>query len=383
MVKEQLERVLASPLFRHSKRFPEFLRYTVIRALGGETDCLKERMLGVSVFGRDANYDTSADPVVRVTAAEVRKRITQYYEALGHEHELRIEFERGSYVPEFRFSYGRDRQEPSRLPAVADRQKPWARYWLPIAGAAAAVCIVAPLLLLGSTRETALDRFWAPVMAADGPALLCIPDPTLTPQPPATPVAAKGPADPAIQAALLPHVVSLGDSLALSLVSEALGRKGKDFHVRTTENVTLDDLRQGPVVLIGAFDNRWTMRFVTGLRFSFGRDESTGYITDVRNPSSRQWSEPSQPVLGSDTVEYGLITRVVDATTGRSLVSVAGIHSFGTEAAAECLNEIACLESAAKLDSGDWKKGNLQIVLKTNVIGMTSGQPQVLAAYVW
>ncbi len=379
MVKEQLERVLASPLFRNSKRFPEFLRYTVIQALSGETNCLKERMLGVSVFGRDANYDTSGDPVVRVTAAEVRKRITQYYEALGHEHELRIEFERGSYVPEFRFTYEGDSQHAHRAPASAEPQwarKLWTRHWLPITCASAA-CLITSALLLGSTRQTALDRFWAPVVATGNPALLCVPDPSLRPDTPTTTVVT------ANGAAISPHVVSLGDSLALSLVSEVLGRKGKDFHVRTTDDVTLEDLREGPVVLIGAFSNRWTMRLVTGLRFSFGRDDSTGYIADVRNPSSRQWSVPSQTTPGSDMVDYGLITRVVNATTGRSLVTVAGIRSFGTEAAAECLDELACLESAAKLAPGDWKKDNLQIVLKTNVIGTSSGQPQVLAAYVW
>ena len=47
---------------------------------------MKERTLGVEVFGRPPDYDTNADPVVRVTAAEIRKKIAQFY----HERQPRV-----------------------------------------------------------------------------------------------------------------------------------------------------------------------------------------------------------------------------------------------------------------------------------------------------
>jgi hypothetical protein len=74
-IREQLERILADPLFKHSKRYPNLLRYIVERTLDGATADLKERTLGVVVFGREPTYDTSADPIVRLTAGEIRKRI--------------------------------------------------------------------------------------------------------------------------------------------------------------------------------------------------------------------------------------------------------------------------------------------------------------------
>lgn len=383
LVKEQLERILASSLFRNSKRFPDFLRSTVNHALSGETDGLKERTIGIAVFGRAPDYDTSSDPVVRVTAAEVRKRITQYYEAVGHERELRIEFERGSYVPEFRFSYDGDRREhalPSTPKSLVSRSG--GKHWVLVASVAAP-CLALCIFLLGSTRQTALDRFWEPVTSTRDPVLLCIPDPTSTgtlptpaPAPGATPTTA-------LTAAVRPHGVSLGDSIALSLVSGVLGRKEKDFRVRASEDVTLEDLKEGPVVLIGGFSNRWTMRLVTGLRFKFDRDESQGYIADLQNPASREWAVSSGSTGAEDSVDYGLISRVTDPTTGRAVVTVAGIHHYGTQAAAECLSETACLEAAAKFAPGDWKRTNLQIVLKTTVIGQNSGEPRVLAAYAW
>jgi hypothetical protein len=385
MVKEQLERILASSLFRNSRRFPDFLRYTVNHALIGETEGLKERTLGVSVFGRDPNYDTSADPVVRVTAAEVRKRITQYYEALGHEHEMRIEFERGSYVPEFKFSYDNPRRETPAPATTNEKKQRWNTKNWALVGCGVTPCLALCIFLLGSARQTALDRFWGPVVSTDSSALLCIPDPVppsfrSAPAPVQSAMnSAPGPETPAAA----PHVVSLGDSVALSLVSGVLGRKGQDFRVRATEDVTLDDLKEGPVVLIGAFDNKWTMRLATGLRFAFEHDDSSGYIADLKNPLSRQWEAADQFTVGSSSVDYGLISRVIDATTGHSVITVAGLHHFGTEAAAECLAETPCLEAAARLAPGNWRKSNLQIVLKTTVIGQNSGEPQVLAAYIW
>jgi len=99
---DHLERILASPVFRNSKRYASVLRYVVERALEGNADRLKERTIGVDVFGRPADYDTASDHVVRSAMAEIRKRLAQYYQEDGENSELRIEVQPGSYVPQFR-----------------------------------------------------------------------------------------------------------------------------------------------------------------------------------------------------------------------------------------------------------------------------------------
>src|ERR1035441_9064399 len=101
-VREQLERMLESPLFRNSKRYPSLLRFLVERALDGNEGLLKERTLGVEVFHRAPDYDTNQDTVVRLTASEVRKRIAQYYHRPEHAGELQIDWRPGNYVPVFR-----------------------------------------------------------------------------------------------------------------------------------------------------------------------------------------------------------------------------------------------------------------------------------------
>jgi len=101
LVQQQLEKLLSAPHFSSSRRYPSFLRFVVNNALSGQTDLLKERILGVEIFGRGADYDTATDPIVRVTAAEIRKRIEQYYQEAGHDAEIRISLPSGSYVPQF------------------------------------------------------------------------------------------------------------------------------------------------------------------------------------------------------------------------------------------------------------------------------------------
>src|SRR3984885_12783499 len=104
LVREQLNRLLAHPLFTNSKRYPVLLAYTVEQALLGNASELKERTIGVEAFGREPNYDVNLDPVVRTTAAEVRKRLIQYYYSPDHAKELIIELPVGSYAPLFRES---------------------------------------------------------------------------------------------------------------------------------------------------------------------------------------------------------------------------------------------------------------------------------------
>ena len=102
LIREQLNRLLAHPLFTNSKRYPVLLAHTVEQSLLGNASELKERTIGVEAFGRAPNYDVNLDPVVRTTAAEVRKRLIQYYYSPDHARELIIELPVGSYVPSFR-----------------------------------------------------------------------------------------------------------------------------------------------------------------------------------------------------------------------------------------------------------------------------------------
>src|SRR5579862_3556134 len=84
LVREQLERLVAHSLFANSKRYPALLGYVVEQTLQGNAADLKERSIGIEVFGRAPTYDANADPIVRITAGEVRKRLGLYYYDAAH-----------------------------------------------------------------------------------------------------------------------------------------------------------------------------------------------------------------------------------------------------------------------------------------------------------
>jgi hypothetical protein len=94
-----LHGVLEGEAFKGSHRSGKFLKYIISRTVAGDFDSLKERAIGIEVFGRPPGYDTSADAIVRVTASDVRKRLSQHYGRPSAASEYRISLPAGSYIP--------------------------------------------------------------------------------------------------------------------------------------------------------------------------------------------------------------------------------------------------------------------------------------------
>jgi len=101
LVQQTLAEIFQSAPFRASKQSQQLLRYIVDQTLSGRSELLKERLIGVNVFGRRPDYDTNEDPIVRARAAEVRKRLAQFYVGEGSHSQVRIEIALGSYHASF------------------------------------------------------------------------------------------------------------------------------------------------------------------------------------------------------------------------------------------------------------------------------------------
>jgi hypothetical protein len=78
-----------------------FLRFVVDCTLGGKLDGLKEYSIGVEVFDRGSSFDPPLDPVVRVEARRLRKKLEEYYEGEGAHAPVRIQLPKGGYAVEF------------------------------------------------------------------------------------------------------------------------------------------------------------------------------------------------------------------------------------------------------------------------------------------
>lgn len=101
-VRISLRFISESPEFARSWRCRSFLEYVVEQTLMGLESEIKERTLGMELFGLSGDADLSANTIVRVTARDVRRRLRQYYATpQGHATDIQIELNPGSYVPEF------------------------------------------------------------------------------------------------------------------------------------------------------------------------------------------------------------------------------------------------------------------------------------------
>src|SRR6516225_623837 len=100
-VEQQLERIASSERLRRCPQLLRFLAFTVKEALSGRRDGSKERLIGIEVFGRAPDYDAGADPVVRVEARHLRRKLTEYYESEGREDAIEIDLPKGGYQPQF------------------------------------------------------------------------------------------------------------------------------------------------------------------------------------------------------------------------------------------------------------------------------------------
>lgn len=99
-LRQHLKEVIRGTAFQGSHRSGQFLEYIVEKSLAGNFDSLKERVIGIELFGRTPTYDTGDDSIVRVTASDVRKRLLQHYGRYGASSQIRISLPTGSYVPE-------------------------------------------------------------------------------------------------------------------------------------------------------------------------------------------------------------------------------------------------------------------------------------------
>jgi hypothetical protein len=385
-VREELTRVLASHEFRSSKRSQDFLRFVVEHTLRGSADILKERTIGIEVFGRPTSYDPSDDATVRVKAGEVRKRLGLYYSTQGAANPLRIELPSGTYVPEFHVTGHAHAETPRGEPTAAlssaihlRRTIPWrARaVWVAV-GALIAAAIGLAFWAAARPASTIVDQFWAPVLRGSSPVLIgaaFVPVWSLDRLP-----GAKEPPHPQDFVELTDQFVGGGDLIATSRLTAMLARLRRPYRVKLGSDVSFPDLRTGPAILVGYSYTRWReissqMRF-----FIDGSREPIG-ITDNGRPT--EWTLPNLPRDRRTGEDYAIVSRVFHPDTHAMLVELAGITQYGTDAASDLVTNSDLMAEALHGAPAGWQQKNLQFVLHVKVISGAPSSPRVVKAYYW
>ena len=403
MILQELHAIVSSHLFKNSKRYPTLLRYVVQETLDGHANRLKERTLGVEVFDRPPDYDTNADPVVRVSAGEIRRRIAQFYHENGEDSRLQIDLPVGSYVPEFKLrmepldgdeNLSRREEsggplEPSQTaihqekfdgyPGDSNRALPKRNLLLPVAIILIVVACIGVYAIHKTYAQTQSDRIWGPVLKSPGSVLLVI---------------GNGPhgliaTSSEEQAALISKVhgpydhISFNEAVSLSRLTDVLAKGAKQYQVKEADLATLQDMHYRSVVFIGAYNNLWTMRLTEGLRFRFQRDGAVARILDIKQPENRDWAVDYTKPYASALYDYAVIARYIDPTTNGHTLIVAGIGAYGTEAASEALSNPADLESLLANVPAGWENKNLELVIKTAIINGEAAHPTLMSATTW
>jgi hypothetical protein len=394
--------ILEHPSFRTSERSSRLFQFLLDRAIVGEATGLKERHIGHEVFGREIGYDTALDPVVRNAASETRKRLRQYDAETGAAQPVRVLLNPGTYVLDFRFSSAAEQHvQPIETSVLGHSLEPPGTTIVPtsvpetvgnkavfrqlrvayVFVAALAICCIALAAVLlhqrGSSSEPdsiadSADPLWAPMFSSGKEVFVSLGHAVVSPS-----NSSGSPPSGAMER------ITITDLKAYTNISGFLQQRHQQYQMRTDTDTTLLDLRARPVVLIGNRNNAWAARLTQNVRYRFDFDSAHTPNTDVvfsiidsQHPEKRVWqTNISKPM--STTVDYAVVGRFFDPTTGGLVLYLAGAGPGGTEAASEFITQARFLRTLP--DKIRNPRTNFEVVLKTPIISGIPGSPEVIA----
>lgn len=420
LVQQNLTQIFQSAPFRSSKQSQHLLQYIVDQTLAGHGELLKERLIGVNVFGRRPDYDTNEDPVVRARAGEVRKRLAQFYLGDGIKSGLRIEISPGSYHAIFtELPQNPAAPSPESKSAPAETEKTESPHlnladdvhdgtykvrrkrlpvWLTLMACATLGLVFGFVVLFRPAAP--VDVFWKPFIDSPNPVLLYsganavymmsgdfmnryeathhVDSLERQGREFVVPISKDMKLEPSDLVAFKNDFITLGDLTANVQIASLLTVHRKKFDLRSGGDVAFGDLRQSPTILIGAFNNSWTMELTGDLPFAFDRGLTIRDQTDQKVKWSPLYSQD-----GGIAVDYAIVTRMPHSKTGQALITVAGITQSGTRAAAEFITNPELIQSLARSAPKNWSNRNLELVLQTKVVNDIPTSPALVASRYW
>jgi len=403
-VREHLAQIISSAPFKGTRRSQEFLQHIVETALQGNFDRLKERVLGVELFGRLASYDTGEDAIVRVTASDLRKRLHQFYAEAGADSELRIDLPSGSYVPEFRH-IPRQAAAPSavsspktQVPAVQRRIPRWALY----VAVAAAVCVG-----LGGwrsrewseARRFSPDRVqpWVSMLQANRPVRIIFCDPEILHLQnlldyqlslfnyanrhylPDTPD--QGFDGQRLMEVMQGSTVASVDATIAMSINKLASKVGRTVETRTARSVQAADFKTDDnFILLGSpRSNPWAALFEDKLDFKFVRDGTTKreFIQNSRVQAGESSRYLPTPAGWGNGEAYGILAFIANPGQNGRILLMAGSNREATEATGKLATNLELLTRTLKGHGIDPYGSTLSFEILLRVATM-AGSPRAL-----
>jgi hypothetical protein len=415
-----LDRILSSRHFSQAPKKKRFLRLVCDFHLNGRSEELNEYLIGREVFNRGDSYDPAVDPIVRVAAHDVRKKLSLYYENEGATDPIRLQLPLGSYVPVFIPNDTDDRPLPEEEAAAAPLTPARdSRTFVVFANTAILILVaaVAALLVytwslrtrLGAIEESkvtpSFGEVWDPFTQSEDLTLLVISNPAIyrfsNPVDPEvirkdsivlTPEETKHVEDKLKYKFLMkqkstPSLVltnqdytGMGEAIGLHRITDLFRMAGKSVVVRQSRTASAEDLKNHNVVLLGSvWVNQWSGKLPTREDFVYTLDAT------IENRSPQPGEETVfRPEFDERTGElitdYALITVKPNISNRNTVMVVAGVHSEGTEAAAEFVTNDSHLVTLngrlADAGNGNAPLKYYQALLK---VGVENGIPTTIS----
>lgn len=402
-IKSAAAQILAHPTFRSSDRSTKLFRYLLDRALSNEEETLKERRIGHEVFGRQASYDTAEDPIVRNAASDTRKRLRQYDSDSGPDLPVHILLAPGTYILDFRFAdslTGVEQVADPEAKFLAPQRSPVPQVQPPTPDLTAlrgsklphwiaAIAVLTSLFFAAAfvwewqqLKGTGIGAFaedplWKPMLGSGKEVFVCLGH--------AQPLQNEDSSVNLGSAGL--QRITVTDLKAYTNISGFLQLHRQNFQMRTDNQTTLLDLRDRPTVLIGIGNNQWAQRLTSNLRFRFDFSENdlnnphrAVSVVDAEHPETGKWRVPLGQAEAA-SFDYAIAGRLLDPVTGGLILYIAGAGPVGTQAASEFVTQPRFLRSMpASLKD---PRTNIQVVLRTAIVGGVPGTPETIATNVY
>lgn len=397
-VRDTLRSILDSPHFSKSKRYPAFLKYVVAATLEGNDDELKESVLAAEVFSRSFDYDSANDSVVRVAAGEVRKRLAQYF----NEHpdaSVRIDLPIGSYTPEFRFPrYEADgnfhesspiffEAAPGIATSVAAEAETTRVYnsgirYLKFGFLALFLLLIAGVVFWIMPKPDPARDFWK-TLIPNGQQALILPGKVASYIPKFGSLPEQlgnkasfyeGSAQP------LEHVIVVARICALFYAYH------HDCNIFEASSEPLENLTGKPIVLVGGFNNVWTMKLLAPLpyRLERGLDGTRTIVEHKPTGDTRMWTVQVDATGSQAAVtDYILLAKFHSDITDNTVVIIAGLDRGSTVSGGDYLVSPGNLAQLYSMAPKGWAGMNFEAVLQTDVVSGSPGHPKVVAARFW
>ena len=423
LIESSVRSILESPVFRSSKQCQVLLRYIVDHSLASEDALLRERVIGTAVFGRAPDYDSGNDPVVRARVNEVRKRLAQYYEGHRDNTPVRISIPSGSYRAVFEMaemrafespsqpSNGREESPAEEPPGTAVSHGaaenpeevppiPRAPRWRVWGITAVVTCslLLATSIVVAKWPKSELDLLWKPILDSKktvllytgtvGPLYRHSADPIdgtnsagdreLPATPPSLSQVETQAPNAGVFVPVAGYLAPPGDIAADLKIAALMNSYNRNLSLRSGQGLQFADLKGSPTVLIGAYDNYWTVDLARELPFFLDR----GVRIRERGGQHRVWAS----VAGADsaiTEDYAIVFRLLDSKTGGPVIAIAGLTTCGTQAAAEFVTDPVQLKKLATIPRDALERKNLEFVLRASLVNCTPASEEIVAIHYW